>query len=394
MVSLEVDFAGLKLKNPVIAASAPPTETLRNIEECARAGAGAVVTKTSANFDPKGLVLGGRRTYVDPGDPDESPLWAQGTFRHETLTIEEGAQLVAQAAKSVDIPIIASVGGLVLEPEDWLKSCLAMQDAGASMIQLDLFYVPQPRCSPENIERLIRVLKAVTSHLSIPVAPKLNHDIPVHYAAQILKGTGISAVIATDSLRVPLPVNIGNGGRPLMQYIEGARECSLFGKWQKPITLQYTSVLYHELGLPISAGGGFVSGDDAIEAIMLGATTVQFATQIIRYGFGQITKILKQMNLFMERNRFERITDLRGMAHTYINWDGLEQFEEARAVVDYDLCIDCGRCTRVVFCQDIHLDQLGKVKIEDTCDGCGLCPTVCPVEGALTVQPLIAIVRK
>jgi dihydroorotate dehydrogenase/Pyruvate/2-oxoacid:ferredoxin oxidoreductase delta subunit len=394
MVSLEVDFAGLKLKNPVIVASAPPTETLHNIEACAIAGAGAVITKTSANFNPEGLILGGRRTYVDPSDVDASGLWAQGTFRHETLTIEEGVQLVSQAAKLVDIPIIASVGGLALEPEDWLNSCLAMQDAGASMIQMDLFYVPQPRCSPENIERLKEVLRVVTSRLTIPVAPKLNHDIPVHYAAQILKGTGISAVIATDSLRVPLPVNIEDGGRPLMKYIEGARECSLFGNWQKPLTLQYTSVLYHELGLPISAGGGFVSGADAIEAVMLGATSVQFATQIIRYGFRQITKILKQMSLFMVRNHFESITELRGTAHRYINWDGLEQFEEARAVVDYDLCVDCGRCTRVVFCQDIHLDELGKVKIENTCDGCGLCPTVCPVPGALTVRPLTLMVRE
>lgn len=62
MVSLEVEFAGLKLKNPIIAASAPPTETFENIVNCAEAGVGAVVTKTSANFDPDKFILGGRRT--------------------------------------------------------------------------------------------------------------------------------------------------------------------------------------------------------------------------------------------------------------------------------------------------------------------------------------------
>lgn len=383
MTNLAVNFAGLKLRNPVIVASAPPTESLNSIIQCAEAGAAAVVTKSSANFDPSNLLLGGRRTYID-----KSGLWAQGTFRHETLTIDEGVKLVAQSVKSVDIPIIASVGSLSLDPADWLNSCLAMQDAGASMIQLDLFYLPQPRCSPESMSRLVELLHVLTSNMEIPIAPKLNLDIPVHYAAQILHGTGISAVFLIDSIRVPVPIDINQGGQSLIENLSGARECSLFGEWQKPLTLQYTSVIHHELGLPISAGGGLTSGFDAIEAIMFGATTIQFATVIIRHGHRQITKILKQMRLYMERNNIASLDEIRGAAHRFINWDGDEHFAPVQAVVNHDTCIRCGLCTRIVFCQDIHLDNEGRVKIEDTCDGCGLCPSVCPVPGALDVFPI------
>jgi dihydroorotate dehydrogenase/NAD-dependent dihydropyrimidine dehydrogenase PreA subunit len=385
MVSLEVEFVGLRLRNPIIVASAPPTETLENVIQCAEAGAGAVITKTSANFDAEKFILGGRRTYID-----NRGLWTQGTFRHETLTIKDGVSLVERAVKAVDIPIIASVGSLTLASKDWLDSCLAMQDAGASMIQLDLFYIPQPRCAPENIARLIELLSVLSAKVRIPIAPKLNHDIPVHYAAKILRGTGIAAIFLIDSLRVPVPINIRKSGAPRMKYLQGACECSLFGGWQKPLTLHYTSVIYHELGLPISAGGGFMSGDDAIEAIMWGAATVQFATLIIKHGYGQIRKLLKQLKYFMEQNNYSNLNQLRGIAHKHINWNGQEIFEPARAVVNYDLCVDCGLCTRIVFCQDIHLVN-DKVKIEDTCDGCGLCPSVCPVPGALEVFPVNAV---
>ena len=381
MLSLAVDFAGLRLKNPIIAASAPPTETLENIVRCAEAGVGAIITKSSANFDASQYILGGRRTYID-----DKGLWAQGTFLHETLTLQEGVKLVSKAAKAVDIPIIASVGGLTLDPDDYLATCLAMQEAGAAMIQLDLFYVPQPRCAPENIVQLVDLLKLLSSRLSIPIAPKLNHDIPAHYAARILKDTGIKAVILLDSLRVPVPIDAYNKGKSNIKYLEGSRECSLFGEWQKPLLFQYTSVLQHYLGLPICAGGGLVKGLDAIEAIMLGATTVQFATVVIKYGYGQFKKILKQISLFMEHNNYDNISQIQGLAHQHIQWDGLETYQTAKAVVNPDLCVDCGRCTRIVFCQDIHLDDQGKVKIEDTCDGCGLCPTVCPVPGALEVH--------
>lgn len=383
MTSLEVNFAGLRLKNPVIVASAPPTETVGNIVKCAEAGAGAVITKTCANFDPTNLTLGGRRTYIDGRG-----LWAQGTFRHETLTLEEGIKLVTQSVREIDIPVIASVGTLTLTPDDVLKTCLAMQDAGAKMIQLDLFYVPQPRCSPENISKLLRVIEALATKLTIPFAPKMNHDIPPHYAAQILKNVGLDAMFLIDSLRVPVPIDPNNNAKPRIKYLEGARECSLFGEWQKPLTLQYTSTIYHELGLPICAGGGLWDGADAIEAIMMGAKTVQFATVIIKHGFSQITKIIKQITHFMDRRGYTNLDEIQGLAHQHIKWDGTEVFTEAKAVVNHDLCVDCGLCTRVVFCQDIHLNEYGKVQIEETCDGCGLCPTVCPVPGALEVQTI------
>ncbi len=385
MPSLNVNFAGLQLRNPVIVASAPPTENLESIIKCAEAGAGAIVTKSAANFDSSRFQMGARRTYVD-----KSGLWAQGTFRHETLTLDEGVKLVEQSVRSIDVPVIASVGSLSLEPQDWITSCLAMQDAGASMVQLDLFYLPQPRCSANNMQKLCELLRELTTQLRIPVAPKLNYDIPPHLAAQFLKDTSIDAVFLIDSIRVPVPIDINQGGRSKIQHLEGARECSLFGAWQKPLTLQYTSVIHDTLSIPISAGGGFMNGKDAIEAMMLGATTVQFATVIIRYGHKQITKILKQLHLYMEKNHIETLDEIRGAAQRITAKAAYQEgiFTPARAVVDHDLCIKCGLCTRIVFCEDISLGLDGKVEIKEACDGCGLCPTTCPIPGALQVFPL------
>lgn len=381
MFSLDVDFAGLKLNNPIIAASAPPTETLANIIKCAEAGVGAVITKTSANYDENKFIRGGRRVHVD-----SRGMWAQGTFRRETLPLDVGSILVREAVRRVDIPVIASIGNLSLQKEEWLNACLSMQDVGASMIQLDLFYLPQPRCSYENITQLQDLLIYLSSRLSIPVAPKLNIDLPSHFAAKILKDTGIRAVFAMDSIRVPIPINVYEGGRSQINNLVGAQECSLFGAWQKPITLQYVSVLHRELGIPISAGGGFVDGQDAIEAMMLGATTVQFASVIIRYGYGQISKILSQMLSWLKgQTNNQNISDVIGSASQRNELGGPVEFLRAKAEVDHEKCTKCGICTRLVFCENINLDSTGNIRIEDTCDGCGFCPKVCPVPGALQV---------
>ncbi len=104
MASLDVNFGGLLLKNPIIIASAPPTETAESIVRCAEAGAAAVVTKTIAQFDDRNHILGARRTYTN-----RRGIWALSTFRRETLTLEMGVQLITESVSNTDIPIIASV---------------------------------------------------------------------------------------------------------------------------------------------------------------------------------------------------------------------------------------------------------------------------------------------
>lgn len=384
MAVLAVNFGGLLLKNPFVMASAPPTETVDHIVRGAEAGAAAAITKTAADFDANAFPLGARRTRLD-----RRGLWALSTFRRETLTLQEGVDLVSGAVQRARIPIIASVGALDMNPESWLPACLAMQEAGASMIQLDLFYVPHPRCSPESVGQLRALLDFLGPRVSIPLAPKLNIELPAHYAAQVLDGAPIGAVMAIDSVRVPPPVELKRGLRSLVEHAGNAGECSLFGPWQKPLTLQYTRTLAERLPLPICAGGGFMSGFDAVEAIAFGATAAQFATAIIQRGFGWIGKALKEMEACLNEAGYADVAEIRGLALERFTADeSLVDFGDVKATVDHDLCIMCGQCTDQVFCADIHVVN-GRIQVLDHCDGCGLCVAMCPTKPkALSLLPV------
>ena len=46
MANMEVDFCGVRIKNPVVAASAEPTLNARNMKKCIDTGAGGVIAKT------------------------------------------------------------------------------------------------------------------------------------------------------------------------------------------------------------------------------------------------------------------------------------------------------------------------------------------------------------
>jgi Pyruvate/2-oxoacid:ferredoxin oxidoreductase delta subunit len=253
-----------------------------------------------------------------------------------------------------------------------------MQEAGASMIQLDLFYIPQPRCSPERIEQLRALIKHLVANVTIPVCPKLNIDIPAHLAAEVFRDLPVAALFLIDSIRVPTPLNIKSGGRPLHTHVDNAPECSLFGAWQKPVTLQYTRILAERIQTNLCAGGGLMTGADAVEAILLGATTVQFATAIIKYGYRRIGQILRDIDAYLESAGVDRLDRIRGAA--LLPPDLPEErlaFTDVKAVVDQGACTMCGRCTTQVFCPDIRITS-GKIEVLPHCDGCGLCVAVCP----------------
>ena len=51
MANTEVEFCGVKIKNPLVAASAEPTLNAKNMKKCIDAGAGGVIAKTMTDSD-------------------------------------------------------------------------------------------------------------------------------------------------------------------------------------------------------------------------------------------------------------------------------------------------------------------------------------------------------
>eukprot|EP01012_Entosiphon_sulcatum_P020608 TRINITY_DN2551_c0_g1_i1.p1 TRINITY_DN2551_c0_g1~~TRINITY_DN2551_c0_g1_i1.p1 ORF type:complete len:1033 (+),score=162.44 TRINITY_DN2551_c0_g1_i1:22-3099(+) len=80
----------------------------------------------------------------------------------------------------------------------------------------------------------------------------------------------------------------------------------------------------------------------------------------------------------------------KGLSHI-VNWSDLAIPEQVVAVVNQDLCINCGKC--YMTCNDtayqaIEFDPVTHLpKVLDLCTGCGLCVAVCPIPGCITVVP-------
>jgi dihydroorotate dehydrogenase/Pyruvate/2-oxoacid:ferredoxin oxidoreductase delta subunit len=378
-MGLETRFAGLHLRSPIIAASAPPTESVAAIRACVKAGVGAVVTKSIVDFRRADFGATPRRVHHDR---PRHAFSISGSFNSETLTLDEGVRLVSEAKSAVDVPVIASVGVLDPTRPDALETARRLIAAGADMIHFDLFYLPQPRATDEALAALVQLFDEARASLSGPFGAKFNLDFPPHLIAHHFAPGSADAWFLLDSIRTPPPLS--GSGESRIANLSGSLETSQFGAWQKPITLQYARVLADAGFAELCVGGGLASAEDILEAVMLGAGSVQIATQIMIKGYDWIRRTNDRLEALLGGGALE---DVRGRALRVRDVAAPDTARKVVAVVQPQACTNCGVCTRLVFCPFIQIQGERPPTIDQDCYGCGLCETLCPVPGAILMEP-------
>jgi len=384
---LEVEFAGIKLKNPVIAASATPTINLDGLRRAAEGGAGAIVTK-SAVF-PKKVVEGmeyvkGRPTGLKPsprfmllnkGETYDPALTNEGSYftlfrvGEPYLKPEELVEMIEKIKKSVNIPVIASIAGAVDDLEEWQKLAKPMQEAGADAVELNLHAIPIVKYTNPDIVR------AVKEVVSIPVIAKLMYgwEDPAELGSKVERA-GADAITA-----------VGTFGFPTMEIdVEAPRiltQPSYYGAggpWYRPVSLAFVSRLAKTVKIPVLGVTGVVTWKDAVKYIMVGATAVQVCAAIYAKGYRVLGEIAMGIEEFMRRKGYQKIDDFRGSILKEIvpPWK-LEWGPPIKATVDEASCDGCGDCVESCFYGAISLEENLASIDSDKCDGCGLCVWVC-----------------
>ena len=98
---------------------------------------------------------------------------------------------------------------------------------------------------------------------------------------------------------------------------------------------------------------------------------------------------------FLDEKGMTSVSDLVGIAVPSVtDWQYLNLNHIEKAVIDQELCIQCGRCH--VVCEDTsHQAITHTVKgerrfevIDEECVGCNLCVSICPVDGCISMQQL------
>ena len=297
MADLSTSYMGLELSNPVIVSSSDLTKTVSGIKKCEDAGAGAVVLKSI--FEEQFLIDGDIPTSDYGVHPEALDYMRSGSlleYAPNYLT-----QLIERAKKSVDIPIIASIN--CQTPKLWPRFARQIQDSGADALELNVSFHPISLMIPgsEYEDHHLEILKAVKDAVSIPVSVKLKSQITsVSHLGQQLAELGCDAIVLFNWFLEP---DID---------VETLKTKSHIGKANFSHSLRWVGLLSGRVKCDVASSGGVKTAEDVVKQILAGAAGVQVCTLFYQEGLGEIQNLIKGLQDWMDRHKYERINDFKG----------------------------------------------------------------------------------
>lgn len=400
MADLRTNFVGIKSPNPFWLASAPPTDKEYNVVRALKAGWGGVVWKTLGEEGPPVVNVNGPRYGAIHG-ADRRLL---GLNNIELIT-DRPLQVNLQEIKRVkkDWPDRAIVVSLMVPCEEtpWKNILAAVEETECDGVELN-FGCPHGMSErgmgsavgqvPEYIEMVARWCK---QHTRMPVIVKLTPNITdIRKPARAALQGGADAVSLINTINSITHVDLDNFAP--MPTIDGKGSHGGYcGPAVKPIALSMVSEIARDketAGFPISAIGGITTWRDAAEFIAMSAGTVQVCTAAMTYGFKIIDEMTAGLARWMDEKGHSKLDDFRGRAVPNVtDWQYLNLNYIAKAHIDQDACIKCGRCYAA--CEDTSHQAIMKEKdgkrhfevMDNECVACNLCVEVCPVENCITM---------
>ncbi|MCW4027396.1 MAG: 4Fe-4S binding protein [Candidatus Bathyarchaeota archaeon] len=399
MVDLSVEFAGINLRNPIIAASATPTKDAKAMKKAVDAGFGGVVAKSlfgdraaiGRRYPRPRFKLFGWREFPDYPKNNTEYFTLHSLEDCSAFDYEEYARDINEAKRLIgdDGVVIASISGS--DFEEWEDLCAVVNGSEADMCEINIscpFAADMGfKIGAGAMTLAPQIIQIVKKNLSIPFSAKLSPQVPD--LASLAKAAEASGA---DALTVQARLS------GIMIDIDTARPIGWgsIGGYGGPYLLGYglkgVSQVASQVKIPISGVLGVWSWKDIVRYIMVGATTVQSATAVILRGYGVVRRWLRGITDWMLEKSYESIHDLRRSALKDIvsTSEVVRGSERIHVSVDEDRCIGCGECQTSCFYDAVEMKDRRATIDQERCDICGLCLEKCPTKAIsleVSVEP-------
>jgi dihydroorotate dehydrogenase (fumarate) len=303
-MDLRTNYMGLELKHPVVASASPLSEKLDNFRRMEDAGAAAVVMFSLFEEQIKHesaaiehLITSGAESYA------ESLSFFPAIEDYETGP-DEYLNLLRRATEAVDIPVIGSLNGVT--SEGWVNTARLMQDAGASGIELNAYYIPAKLYTEgrEVEQRYLGILKAVKAAVSVPVAMKLS---PFFSAtgnmARQFDEAGADALVLFNRFYQP---------DMDLDEMEVITDLKLSTPDEIRLPLLWLGVLHSRINASLAASTGVHSPVELIKYLLAGADVVMTTSGMLQHGIGFLTTLVDGLQDWMEARQYDSVEQLKG----------------------------------------------------------------------------------
>jgi dihydroorotate dehydrogenase (fumarate) len=303
MADLSTTYLGLKLPNPIVAASSGLTATVDKVLEIVAAGAGAVVLKSL--FEEQILA----ETRDDLKDAElEAHAEAQDFLTHmgKDVHLNDHLKMVKEVKAKVSVPVIASLN--CVTAREWMDYAVSLEKAGADALELNVFIMPASvKREGHDIEAVyLDIARKIRRRLSIPIAMKLGpHFSGLASMIRKLANEGINGFVLFNRFYRP-DVDI--------QKLRLKAAATLSTPEEMGPTLQWIALLSGDIeDADFAAATGVHDGEAVVKQLLVGARVVQVCSALYRHGVGRAGEMLRDLAAWMDARGYKRIADFNGV---------------------------------------------------------------------------------
>jgi len=303
-MDLRTSYMGLELKHPIVASASPLSETVDGIKRLEDAGAAAVVmfslfeeqiqqeAETMARLLDSGVDSYAESLSYFP-EVDDYHVGPEGYL-----------EILRKAREATDIPVIASLNGV--SNSGWIEVARMMEEAGASAIELNIFYIPaELNLSGRDVEqRYLDVIKSVKSAVSIPLALKLGPYFSSFgdMAAQF-DAAGVDALVLFNRFYQP---------DFDLDKLEVVPSLNLSSAAEIRLPLLWIALLYGRVKASLAATHGVHSATEVVKYLLAGADAVMTTSSLLDKGVDHLGTLVDGLEQWLDHKGYDSVSQIKG----------------------------------------------------------------------------------
>lgn len=304
MVDLSTSYLGLTLKNPLIASASPLSQKVSTVQALEQKGVAAVVvyslfeeqiTMESIKLHEDLMRTSDTFAEAHSGFPD------LGLYR---MGPEPYLDHLRALKNSVKIPIIASLNGVT--PGGWTDYAQKIEQTGVDALELNIYTLAtDPEKTAAQLEdTYIDLVSNLRQRVSIPLAVKLSPFFTAlpNFANKLVQA-GANGLVLFNRFYQP-DFDLEN--------LEVIPHLVLSNSNELRLPLRWIAILYGRIKADLALTSGIHSAEDMLKSLMAGASVVMVASELLQNGIDQATKLLAEMQSWMETHEYESVKQMKG----------------------------------------------------------------------------------
>jgi dihydroorotate dehydrogenase (fumarate) len=303
-MDLTTKYLGLNLKNPLVPSASPLSKSVDRVKKLEDAGASAVVVYSlfeeqieheSNEFEH--YMSYGTESFAEAlsyfPKPEEYNLGPEEYLKH-----------ISNLKKAVEIPVIGSLNGV--SKGGWMKYAKLIEEAGADALELNVYYIASNiNDDGAKVEEIyLRDLRAIKSTVKIPVAIKLSpYFSSVGNMAKRLDEAGADGLVLFNRFYQP-DIDLDK--------LEVVPNLELSTSNDLRLPLRWIATLYGKVNASLAATSGIHNYQDVLKTMMVGSDVAMMCSELLVNGIERISEILKDLEVWMEKNEYKSIEMMKG----------------------------------------------------------------------------------